>query len=98
MEPDELSANVALLRDWAERAGRDPAAIDVSMKAPLYDASMTQDGPRRRFSGSPEDVLEDIRTYANVGVTHLIFDFRSPNPAETENRMTRFAEEIMSQA
>ena len=95
LEPDELSDNVAMLRDLAERAGRDPASIDVSMKAPLYDASLTQGGPRRRFSGSPEDVLEDIGTYAGIGVTHLIFDFRSPDPGETEDRMSRFAEDIM---
>ena len=65
------------------------------MKAPLYDASMDSEGTRRRFSGSPEDVLDDIRIYSETGVTHLIFDFRSQEPAETEDRMSRFAEEII---
>ena len=96
LEPDELAGNVALLRELAERAGRDPTSIDVSMKAPLYDSSMDQTGPRRRFSGSPEDVLEDISIYEDVGVTHLVFDFRSPDPGETEDRMSHFADEIMS--
>ena len=32
------------------------------------------------------------------GVSHLIFDFRSPQHAETEERMRRFAEEIMAAA
>ena len=95
LEPEELAQNVSMLREVAEQAGRDPASIDVSMKAPLYDASMDDEGSRRRFSGSPEDVLEDIRIYSDTGVTHLIFDFRSSGPAQTEERMSRFSEEIM---
>ncbi len=95
LEPEELAENVAMLREVAEQAGRDPDSIDVSMKAPLYDATMDQEGTRRRFSGSPEDVLEDIRIYSDTGVTHLIFDFRSPEPVETEDRISRFAEEII---
>ena len=95
LEPEELAENVAMLHEVAEQAGRDPASIDVSMKAPLYDASMDSEGTRRRFSGSPEDVLEDIRIYSDTGVTHLIFDFRSQDPVETEDRMARFAEEII---
>ncbi|MCE2456467.1 MAG: LLM class F420-dependent oxidoreductase [Dehalococcoidia bacterium] len=95
LEPEELAENVAMLHQVAEQAGRDPASIDLSMKAPLYDASMDSEGTRRRFSGSPEDVLEDIRIYSDTGVTHLIFDFRSQDPVETEDRMSRFAEEII---
>jgi probable F420-dependent oxidoreductase len=98
LEPEELAENLAYLHRHAERAGRDPAEIQVSMKAPLYDASSDADGSRRRFSGSPDAVLEDIHAYAEVGVTHLIFDFRSPRHAETEERMARFAEEVMTAA
>jgi hypothetical protein len=68
------------------------------MKAPLYDASSDTAGSRRRFSGSPTAVLQDIHAYAEVGVNQLIFDFRSPNHAETEERMSRFAEEVMAAA
>lgn len=98
LEPEELAENLAYLRRHAGRAGRDPAEIQVSMKAPLYDASSDADGSRRRFSGSPDAVLEDIHAYAEVGVTHLIFDFRSSRHAETEERMARFAEEVMTAA
>ena len=98
LEPEELAENLAYLHRHAERAGRDPAEIQVSMKAPLYDASSDADGSRRRFSGSPDVVLEDIHAYAEVGVTHLIFDFRSPRHAETEERMERFAGEVMAAA
>jgi alkanesulfonate monooxygenase SsuD/methylene tetrahydromethanopterin reductase-like flavin-dependent oxidoreductase (luciferase family) len=106
LEPDELADNVRAMRAHAQRVGRDADRIQVSMKAPLYDASIDragdqrggQEGPRRRFSGSPEDVLDDIHAYAEAGATHLIFDFRSPFHNETEERMSRFAEEVMAAA
>ena len=98
LEPEELAENLAYMQRHAERAGRNPADIQVSMKAPLYDASSDADGSRRRFSGSPDVVLEDIHAYAEVGVTHLIFDFRSSRHAETEERMERFAGEVMAAA
>lgn len=98
LEPEELAENVAVMRRYAERAGRDPSAIEVSMKAPLYDASTDAGGSRRRFSGPPDAVLQDIHAYAEVGVTHLIFDFRSPSHTETEERMARFAEEVVAVA
>jgi probable F420-dependent oxidoreductase len=95
LEPEELAENLVLLHQYAEKAGRDPAAIQVSVKAPLYDAGDSS-GPRRRFSGSPDEVRQDVQTYADVGVTHLIFDFRTADPHRTEDRMARFAEEVMA--
>ncbi len=98
MEPEEITEKLAYLHHHAERAGRNPSEIQVTMKAPLYDASSSLGGGRRRFSGSPDAVVEDIRAYAEVGVGEIIFDFRSPRHAETEERMSRFAEEVMASA
>ena len=95
LEPKELAENLVLLHGYAEKAGRDPATIQVSVKAPLYDAGDSS-GPRRRFSGSPDEVRQDVQTYADVGVTHLIFDFRTADPKQTEDRMARFSEEVMA--
>ena len=95
LEPEELAENLVLLHQYAEKAGRDPAIIQVSVKAPLYDAGDSS-GPRRRFSGSSDEVRQDVQTYADVGVTHLIFDFRTGDPKQTEDRMARFSEEVMA--
>jgi len=95
LEPEELAENLVLLYQYAEKAGRDPATIQVSVKAPLYDAGDSS-GPRRRFSGSSDEVRQDIQTYSDVGVTHLIFDFRTGDPKQTEDRMARFSEEVMA--
>ena len=95
LEPKELAENLVLLHQYAEKAGRDPATIQVSVKAPLYDAGDSS-GSRRRFSGSPDEVRQDVQTYADVGVTHLIFDFRTGDPKQTEDRMARFSGEVMA--
>ena len=95
LEPEELAENLVLLRDYAEKAGRDPSKIQVSVKAPLYDSGDSS-GPRRRFSGSADAVRQDVQTYSDVGVTHLILDFRTADPHQTEDRMAQFAEEVMA--
>jgi hypothetical protein len=43
-------------------------------------------------------VAEDIATFARLGVSELIFDFRSARLAESLERMERFATTVMSAA
>ena len=46
---------------------------------------------RRPFSGTAEQVLGDVETYGKLGVSELIFDFRSEELNESLDRMERFA-------
>ena len=98
LEPEQLAQDLVSLRRYAEQAQRDPSEIDVAMKAPLYDPQLADGPERRRFSGEPEQVLQDIRTYEDVGVNHIIFDIRSPDLNETTDRMAWFAEVVMPHA
>ena len=98
LEPEELADDLATLHRHAEGAGRDPSEIDVALKAPLYDPAVTPGGDRRRFSGEPEQRLQDIQTYTDLGVSHLIFDIRSADLTQTVERMAWFAEEVMAHA
>ncbi len=98
MEPEDLSSDIAILRRYAEGAGRDPGEIQVAMKAPIYDAALSPAGERRRFSGTPEEVLQDIGIYSDLGVSDIIFDIRGPDLDQTLERMTWFAREVMANA
>ena len=98
LEPEELAQDLATLQRYAERAGRDPSEIEVAMKAPLYDRGATAGGARRRFSGEVEQVLQDVQTYADIGVSHIIFDARGSDLNQTLERMAWLAEEVISQA
>ena len=98
LEPEELAGDLATLNRFAERAGRDPSTLAVSMKAPLYDPAMMQSGPRRRFSGSTDAILEDVHTYSEIGVSHIIFDIRGSDLSRSLERLDWFAGEVMGVA
>ncbi|PKB78311.1 MAG: hypothetical protein BZY88_19270, partial [SAR202 cluster bacterium Io17-Chloro-G9] len=96
LEPEDLAGDLARLQRYAEEAGRNPQELDVAMKAPLYDPGESTGGQRRRFSGQPDQLLQDIQTYSDVGVTHTIFDIRSTDLNQTTERMAWFAEEVIA--
>ncbi|MGE0222993.1 MAG: LLM class F420-dependent oxidoreductase [Acetobacteraceae bacterium] len=96
LPPQEMRAHMDSLKTMMEREGRDYAALTVSYKAPLYDAAIPdRDGTRRSFSGTPEEIAGDIRSFAAIGVHELIFDFRGETTGESIERMQRFAAEVM---
>jgi hypothetical protein len=43
-------------------------------------------------------VLQDIQTYADLGVGYLIFDIRAPDLGRALERMEWFAQEVMANA
>jgi probable F420-dependent oxidoreductase len=90
--PDALRRDLDELHRLTEAEGRDPSKLTISYKAPLYDADRPVAGPDRRpFSGSRDQILEDIARYERLGVSELIFDFRSERVSESIERMERFA-------
>ena len=91
-----MSAHLDTLKRLTEAEGRDFSKLAISYKAPLYDTGIASpDGSRRPFSGNPEDIAGDIRTFAALGVHELIFDFRGQSIAESIERLDRFAAEVM---
>jgi len=96
LPPQEMKAHLNTLKRMTEAEGRDFSAITISYKAPLYDTGVPdRDGTRRTFSGSPDDIAGDIRTFAAIGIDELIFDFRGQSTAESIERLQRFAAEVM---
>ena len=86
-----LPASLDELARLTEKEGRDPTRLTISFKAPVYDTALSTTGPRRAFSGTPGQMLDDIGLYERTGVSELIFDFRSEGLAETLERMEGFA-------
>jgi probable F420-dependent oxidoreductase len=100
LRPAELRASLDELYRLTEAEGRDPKALTISYKAPVYDPTQSSLGgaDRRPFTGSPEQTAEDIATFARLGVSELIFDFRSESLAESLERMERFGAVIRQTA
>src|SRR5690606_15818446 len=99
LPPEELRAKLAELRRLTEAEGRDFDRLTIPYKAPLYDRpGDTPAGDRKRFAGSPEEIAGDIRELEALGVSEMVFDFRSPTLSESLERMERFATGIMKLA
>jgi len=53
-----------------------------------------RDGRRRSFSGTAEEIAGDIRSFAEIGVHELIFDFRGQSLSQSIEGLQRFAAEV----
>jgi probable F420-dependent oxidoreductase len=101
LPPAELRALLDELYRLAEAHGRDPKSLTISYKAPVYDLGEPVLGPggqRRPFSGGAAQVADDIATFARLGVSEIVFDFRTESLAESLERMERFGPVIRQTA
>ena len=73
LEPDEIAERSAYVREKAASLGRDPSAIEISVRAPLVlgDASMEVS---RAFAGTPDDVRRQLGAQRDAGVTTVVFE------------------------
>ena len=96
--PDQLGQSVARLRRYAEEAGRDPYEIGVAYGVGTHndhEPEYTSDGRRRYFTGTPEQVAEDIQEFGQLGVRQVLLNFESKTLAETLDRMEHFATAVI---
>ena len=95
--PDEFATKVATFRGAAKRAGRDPDALTLSLRVGMDVRSPRQKAPggdRALFQGTAAEVLGDIRRYADLGVSHFVFDPVVPDLKLVLANMERFANEV----
>jgi len=95
LPPDEFAGLLDELRHLTEAEGRDFDALTICLKAPSYDPDKLPAGAERLFfTGEPAEVAEDLERYRALGVSEVIFDFRTPELAESLARMERFMAEV----
>ncbi|MCG8545908.1 MAG: LLM class flavin-dependent oxidoreductase, partial [Alphaproteobacteria bacterium] len=98
LPPEVMRDKIDELQRLTEAAARDFDAITISFKAPAYNPEISEvDGERLRLSGSSAQIVEDIGVYAGLGISELVFDFRSDTLAQSLERMDHFAKEVMPQ-
>ena len=97
LTPDEYGASVKQLHAWAAEAGRDPASITLTFRAPMEVRSSRAKAPagdRPLFQGTAAEVLGDLRRYEALGVSHIVFDPVRPELRAVLDNMARFADEV----
>ena len=86
------------LRQDAVRAKRDPQSIAIAYWAPWYKETQTpiiDDGKRQLFTGSDDNVADDIRAFRELGVSSLLFNFARASLAESLVALERFVAEVV---
>ena len=81
----------------ARSAGRNPAEIDTAMFIPWYRLGTElprPEGGRLPFTGSAARIAEDVATFAEHGLNHLIIGFESNDLSETLDLIEAFAREV----
>jgi probable F420-dependent oxidoreductase len=95
--PAEYAEKVAVIHEWARKAGRNPAEVTLSVRAPLDLAparAKPAGGDRVPFRGTATEVIQDIRDYQAVGVTHFVFDLAPQDLRGQLAMMERFASDV----
>jgi len=95
--PAEYAEKVAVIQGWARKAGRDPKDITLSLRVPLDLVSKRakpSGGDRVPFRGRTSEVLQDVREYQGLGVSHFIFDLTPQDLRGQLAMMERFADEV----
>lgn len=100
LPPDELVAGLNELRAQARRFNRDLREFTISLRLGLR---MTRESTERRpdeepwktLVGPARDVLLHLRTYHDLGVTEVVFDFRTCRPEEVRETLRLCAAQII---
>lgn len=91
LTPDELGGKVAELRTLCEQRGRDPGEVAVCFRCPV----VFTDDRQELVQGTPEQIAEDLRTYAARGVTHFTLDLPPAEPDALLASQERLAREVI---
>jgi probable F420-dependent oxidoreductase len=70
----EVTPLLRELRATAERAGRDPAGLQVVCRGTFRPFDAPQGRGRRPLFGSLDEIRDDVRRYADLGLTELFLE------------------------
>jgi hypothetical protein len=82
VSPDELPALMAIIRSSAEEAGRDPAAIEVTMQC---------------IAVTGDEALSSVKEMEGLGVTRMLLPSVLFG-AEFETSLARYGQEVIGTA
>jgi alkanesulfonate monooxygenase SsuD/methylene tetrahydromethanopterin reductase-like flavin-dependent oxidoreductase (luciferase family) len=79
--PDFVAQNLPYLREQAEKAGRDPSSISISLKRSLHFTDLGAGEGRSVLTGgtvigTTQEVIDDVYYCRELGIDQLTYDFR----------------------
>jgi probable F420-dependent oxidoreductase len=97
---EHVVQHLPLLREEAERAGRDPETITISLKRSLQFTDIGLSARVLRNTGgsligTTQDVIDDVRRCQDSGIDQLTFDFRTGRMDEVLRIIEHFATAVI---
>jgi len=98
--PEFVAEHVPYLRQEAERTGRDPASITVSLKRSLHITDIGLAGEvafrsGNALVGTTQDIIDDARRCQDFGIQQLTYDFRTDDVHEQIAMMEQLASRVV---
>ena len=95
--PAQFAEYAASVKRHAQEAGRNPSSLDFAYSATWYNdqQAMMLSGQRRPLTGTPQQIVDDIKRYAEVGVRHVMVNLQGETLGQTLERMQRFVDGVM---
>jgi probable F420-dependent oxidoreductase len=93
-----FAAGIERMRKVVYEAGRDPKRIQIAVRLQAFGEKLPAkagDGERRLFSGTPAEIVADLRAVRDLGVGCVDFGFAGPTAEATLAEMRRFREEVL---
>ena len=91
---DQMPEQIATIREHLERLGRDEPVDLGAITEPVYVGDADWKVGRRTLTGSGESIAESLRTYGEMGCSHLQVRFRARSLEEQLDQMEAFGAEV----
>ena len=95
--PNQVAEKLPVLNAAMEVAGRNPSSLQVSINIGIKfvtEATADPVGDRTLLRGTPDEIIETIRTYGDAGVEEVVLSFASRDKNEHIETLERITAEI----
>jgi alkanesulfonate monooxygenase SsuD/methylene tetrahydromethanopterin reductase-like flavin-dependent oxidoreductase (luciferase family) len=98
--PEYVAKHLPYLRQEAERAGRDPDSITISLKRSLQITDIGLSGEvtfrsGNALVGTTQDIIDDAKRCQDIGIHQLTYDFRTDHIDEQLAIMEQLADRVV---
>ena len=98
--PEFVARNIPYLRQQAERAGRDPDKLLISLKRSVHFSDLgVVEGTSTRSGGtlvaSTQEIIDDVYRCQELGIEQLTYDFRVEGSEDSIRVMEHLARQVL---
>jgi probable F420-dependent oxidoreductase len=91
---DLLTETLPRLRRLLEAGGRRPDSVGVAPKLTVTFQDVPPQPGQDPTQGRPQDILEAVKRYRDLGATELVLDYKPETPEQARVTVDRFAQEV----